>query len=253
MLHLIYIEYLKLRGDRAFLLLMGLFVLSIVGANCMAAAMSEEGHVLSGFVDFSFPKGWMWTTYISSFLLVVPCLVVVMHTCSEYTYRTHRQNVIDGLSRTRYISAKLLVVTVISLFTTVLVFLTALLLGLVREEPLTFTGVEHVGYFLVQSMMYVSVAFLFALLFKKSALAIGLFCFYAFIIETILERVLNRIHYIGELLPLASSDHLLAPAGLMRAARMEAHWSPTVYLISSLVFLSLCFFVCYCRYKRQDL
>jgi ABC-type transport system involved in multi-copper enzyme maturation permease subunit len=253
MLYLVNIEFLKLRRDRSFLILMALFVLSVTGANYMTAGLAAEGRPLSGMIDFSFPSGWKIVSFISSFLLVIPCLVIIMHACSEHVYRTHRQNVIDGLSRGQYVTAKLLLVIGLALFSTLLVFLLAFALGLAGGKPVSFAGFGHVGYFFVQAMMYISLAFLVALVVKKSALAIGLFCFYAFVIENMLEKYLDKVHHAGQLLPLASSDHLLAPGRLMKIADMDTAWSTPALLLASAVWIGLCLLACYYKYGKQDL
>ena len=50
----------------------------------------------------------------SSFGMLIVLVVVVLLTASEKTWRTERQNVIDGLSRTQYFAAKLLLVFMIT-------------------------------------------------------------------------------------------------------------------------------------------
>ncbi|MDR1272988.1 MAG: ABC transporter permease [Odoribacteraceae bacterium] len=252
MLYLANIEFLKLRRDRSFWILTALFASSVTGANYMAAGLAANGP-LAGVVDFSFPSAWKVVSFISSFLLVMPCLVIIMHACSEHVYRTHRQNVIDGLSRGQYVTAKLLLVAGLSLFSTLLVVVLAFALGLPGERPVSFAGFEHAGYFFVQATMYISLAFLVALVVKKSALAIGLFCFYAFVIENMLEKYLDKLHHVGQLLPLASSDHLLAPGRLMRIADMGTAWSPPALLLASVVWIGACLLACYYKYKKQDL
>jgi ABC-type transport system involved in multi-copper enzyme maturation permease subunit len=184
-----------------------------------------------------------------------------MHTCSEYTYRTHRQNIIDGLSRNQYITTKILFVIALALFSAILTFITAFVIGITSDVTVDFTDFRYIYYFFVQAVLYGGMALLFALLLKKAALTIGIFFTYSFIIEKILVRYINKIPIgidkIGQFLPLSSSNNLLFPDGLRKALNMagfsEIHRPEYVYLVTSVVYIILCGVACYYRYKKQDL
>jgi ABC-type transport system involved in multi-copper enzyme maturation permease subunit len=184
-----------------------------------------------------------------------------MHTCSEYTYRTHRQNVIDGLSREQYITAKILVIIVLALFATLTVVITAFVTGISSDAAISFKNFRYVYYFFVQAVSYLSLAFLFALLLKKSAFTIAMFFIYSFTFENILEQYLNKINIginqPGGFLPLNSSDHLLFPDELKTVMKiminMKEPYPESTYLIISIVYIILCYLACYYRYKKQDL
>jgi ABC-type transport system involved in multi-copper enzyme maturation permease subunit len=184
-----------------------------------------------------------------------------MHTCSEYTYRTHRQNVIDGLSRNQYITTKILFIIALALFASIITFITAFVIGISSDSAISFKNFRHIYYFFVQAMAYLSFAFLFALLLKKSAFTIGLFFVYLFIIENLVENYVNKINTgidkIGGFLPIASSDHLLLPNEVKIMLKMivniEEPHPEYVYLIVSIVYIILCYLACYYKYKKQDL
>jgi ABC-type transport system involved in multi-copper enzyme maturation permease subunit len=108
--------------------------------------------------------------------------------------------------------------------------------------------------------MYLSFAFLFALLLKKSVLTAGIFLIYTLIIENVLEKYINKINIgiekIGGFLPIASSEHLLLPddvKSVMKMVNMGDPHSEYVYLIASVVYIVLCYLACYYRYEKQDL
>jgi hypothetical protein len=262
MLHLISIEILKLQRNRSFIILAGLFVISIFGVNYIATEIIGSAKFGgSSIVELSFPAIWKTVSYITSFLTVIPCIIIIMHTCSEYTYRTHRQNIIDGLSRNQYVTTKILFVVALALFSAILTFITAFVIGITSGATVDFTDFRYIYYFFVQALMYGGMALLFALLLKKAALTIGIFFAYSFIIENILERYINKIpigiEKLGQFLPLSSSDQLLFPDGLRDALRMaglsEIHRPEYVYLVTSAVYIILCGVACYFRYRKQDL
>jgi hypothetical protein len=258
MLHLLKIEILKLQRNRSFLILMVLFAISLFGVNYIVSEIMRTNPIHSA--TMAFPNVWILVPYISSFLLVILCFTIIMHTCSEYTYRTNRQNVIDGLSRNQYITTKILFVIALALFSTILTFITAFVIGISSDSAISFKDFRYMHYFFVQAMAYLSFAFLFALLLKKSALSIGVFFIYSLIIENILERYINKIDIgagkMGGFLPLSSSDHLLLPDSVktvLKMVNMGDSQPEYLYLIMSIVYIVLCYLVCYYRYEKQDL
>jgi ABC-type transport system involved in multi-copper enzyme maturation permease subunit len=183
-----------------------------------------------------------------------------MHTCAEYTYRTNRQNVIDGLSRNQYVTTKILFVIAMALFATIITFIAAFVTGISSGSAISFEGFRYIYYFFIQSVAYFGLAFLLALLLKKTALTIGLFFVYSLIIENVLERYLNKINIgierIGCFLPLSSSKHLLMPEDLKVMLKMvnlgDSH-PEYAYLVASIIYIVLCGWACYYRYRKQDL
>ncbi|MDR1341403.1 MAG: ABC transporter permease [Prevotellaceae bacterium] len=266
MLHLLNIEFLKLQRNRSFLILIILFIVSVFGANYIVYEVSTNtGHIVhetsnKSFRLFEFPEVWQFVSFISSFLLIIPCFTVIMHTCSEYTYRTHRQNIIDGLSREQYITAKILYVVSLALFATILTVACAFFIGMLGNDPISFRDFRCVFYFFIQALTYIGLSFLLALLIKKAVLTIGIFFIYSFLIENILEKNLNRlntgIENIGHFLPLSSSDHLLMFDILktaMRLANIESYAPENAYLTASVIYIVLIGYACYYLYKKRDL
>jgi hypothetical protein len=257
MLHLLSIEILKLQRNRSFVILMGLFVISVFGVNYVVSEIVNGSTVN---ITLAFPEVWAVTSYISSFLTVIIGLVIIMHTCSEYTYRTSRQNVIDGLSRDQFVTTKILFVIVLALFATIVTFISAFITGISADAPISFEGFRFISYFFIQTVTYISFAFLFALLFKKSVLATGVFLIYSLIIENILEKYINKINIcierLGGFLPIASSEHLLVPDKVKNVMKMVNITDPHpeyAYLTASVVYIILCYIACYYRYRKQDL
>lgn len=246
MLNLLTIESLKLRRNRSFWVLTILFAFSMFGINYLVSEIS--GNALESFM---FPKVWQEVAYVSSFMLIIPSMIIIMHTCAEYTYRTHRQNIIDGLSRNQYITTKIMFVVLLALLSTLLTFLSAFVIGLSADAPVSFANFKYIFYYLVQALAYISLAFLMALVFKRAAVTIGIFFLYSMVFENVLERYLNKIN-IGDLLPLASSDHLINFPILSEFISAPKH-SEYLYLSLSLCYIVLMYVFCYYKYQRQDL
>jgi hypothetical protein len=147
-----------------------------------------------------------------------------------------------------------------ALFATIIMFISAFITGISSESGISFEGFRYIYYFFIQAVAYFGVAFLLALLLKKTALTIGLFFVYSLIIENILESYINKIdtgiEKIGGFLPIASSEHLLIPEELkamLNMVNMGDPHSEYAYIVASIVYLVLCGWACYYRYEKQDL
>lgn len=128
----------------------------------------------------------VWPSAMGSaegFGLLIMMVLIVLLTASEKTWRTERQNVIDGLSRTHYFLGKLLLVVActiafwisVALLATVFEWLNRGLVTTVIETP--FIGRTHMLQFL-SVLLYLffigSVAFLFGTISSSSGAALAL-------------------------------------------------------------------------------
>ena len=245
------IEWLKLKHYRTFWILMILYIISIFGANYIVFQIMKQiyadkmrkgmAEALMGTHPYDFPTAWQMTSYVSSFLLFIPGLLIIISITNEYAFKTHRQNIIDGWSRRQFISVKLMLTLLIAVLSTIVVFITALTFGLAGEKPFSIDGLQYIGYFFIQALSYSLVALLFSILFKRGGLAIGVFFLYALVLENLLSGLLNRYaNNIGRYLPLESTDNLipLPVFEKMQEQLIKPH-NYTYLLIAALVYLIL--------------
>ncbi|MGI8584242.1 MAG: ABC transporter permease [Chitinophagaceae bacterium] len=265
MLHLLKIEWLKIKGYKTFWVLTTLFLVSIVGVNYFVFYIKEgisqgsaQANVLIGS-PFSFPNVWHTVTYFSSFLLFIPGLMIITSITNEYTYKTHRQNIIDGWSRQQFIHVKIALIVIISVLSTIFVFLTSLLYGLLAGSTFSFEKIQFIGYYFIQALSYGLLALLLSVLIKRSGLSIGLFFLYSFIIENFLGAILNNtggnkgINGPGDYLPLNSTDNLI-PFPFFRNI-VQLGTQPSIYLLLGLsaIYLFLYYFFSVKKFQTQDL
>ncbi|MCD8101751.1 MAG: ABC transporter permease [Alistipes sp.] len=270
MLRLLKIEWLKVRRYRAFILLSAVFAVSVVGLNYIVYTQvgrlgdmttqygGPEGAGLGGMLighPFAYPEVWQSVTYLSSFLLFIPGLIIILLTANEYSFKTHRQAVIDGLSRRQFMAAKIGVVLVTSLFVTVLAVITACIFASAGSAGFTLAGTRYVGYFFVQAVSYMSMALLLVLFFKRSGIAIGVYFLYVFIIKNLLALLLSHkvSEGLGNYLPVKSADLLIpAPTSLGKMFTFN-HPDATAMLVASIVWIVLLLWYCTYRFEKSDL
>jgi ABC-2 type transport system permease protein len=199
---LLAIEWMKVKNYRAFWILLCLYVATIFGTNYIAFRIKEsiyQSQQAKGLAEmvfgnpYSFPAVWQTTAHISSFLLFIPGLIMIITITNEYSFKTHRQNIIDGWTRQQFIVAKIMMAALLSLLSAAIVFLSAAVFGFMEgSNSFSFDGFSYIWLYLLQAMSYIMVAVLMAVLFKRGGLAIGVFFSYALVLEQILVMVLNK-------------------------------------------------------------
>jgi ABC-2 type transport system permease protein len=265
MLQRLQIEWMKLRNYRTFWILFGLYLASIAGANYIAYRIQQNiyeakeakgmAEMLIGTPPYAFPNVWHMTSYVSSFLLFLPGLLMIISVTNEYNFKTHRQNIIDGWSRHQFITVKLASAVILAALSTVMVTLTALVFGLINREPFSAEKMIYLFYFFIQALSYTLVALLFSLLFRRGGLAIGIFFMYALVLENVAAGLMNRyLNYTGRYLPLESTDNLV-PLPIFESVQrqMLRPYNTTALLIFAVIYLAAYFYFSYRKFETDDL
>jgi ABC-2 type transport system permease protein len=143
---------------------------------------------------FQFPGIWGKLTYIASYFNLLLGILLVILVTDEYTFRTLRQQLIDGRSKAEAVGAKFSLILLLGLGATLLLLLIGLGFGLVHS---TKTGgravvqeMPFLGYYLVQAVGYMSLALLIGHIVRRSGLAILTFLVYAWVVEPLLHSQL---------------------------------------------------------------
>jgi ABC-2 type transport system permease protein len=202
MFHLLRIEWLKIKNYRTFWILLLISLISVPAFNYVLYDTMDNsfpkinGKSILGS-PFAFPDVWQTVAWNSSILLLIPAILIITLTSNEFTYKTHRQNIIDGLSRSQFINVKLVEVFLLSIILTLVVFLTALGFGYLGNKVLTdtpvWTDVRFAGFFFIEMLSYSLIAFLITILVKRAGLSMGIFFIYM-IIEQLVVAILKNAY-----------------------------------------------------------
>ncbi|MHA6248857.1 ABC transporter permease [Pontibacter sp. CAU 1760] len=189
-MNLIRIELHKLLPYRTTWIILGTFVGLLVLVLNFSSNVTINGRAL-GDEMYALPAFWQRLTYIASFFHLLFGVLVIVLVTDEYSFRTLRQQVIDGLSRAELVLAKFYLVLGLGLFGVALLLLLGLYFGLLHSEDRAFStifgGVDALFYYLVQAVGYMSLAMLFGFIIRKSGLAIVAFVAYAKVVEPIIH------------------------------------------------------------------
>ncbi len=182
---LLKIEWLKVKNYAAFKLLIIFFSLGVVLVNYAVYAINKNiiakaggGKMLALFNPYDFNNTWQSTSYATGFLLILPAMLIIILITNEYTFRTSRQNVIDGWSRSEFITVKIVIAFLIAAYSTVLVILTATGFGLLSGSDFSLNQFSHVAFFFLKALTYNMFAVLVAVLVRKTGFAIGVYFIY---------------------------------------------------------------------------
>ncbi len=223
MVRLIRLEYLKLRANKALWILLGLYLAclilvfflgGIVLKLLAASGMEYEGLDPTMLPIYDFEDIWHNFTWLGSFFKLFPAFLIIISICNEFSFKTHRQNVIDGLSRMEFILSKLLFSVFLALVSTGVIFVLSCILGGMNASAKTFEaftyGIHFLGLHFFQLFLYFLFVLFVALLIRKSAITIVLVILYTLLIEPILAGALGFwVPHISSLFPLNAIDNLI--------------------------------------------
>lgn len=193
MLRLVNLELQKLLLNRAskvlifisFILPFTVLILSSIKINFFGFFTLELGEL--GI--FNFPLIWHITTFFASYFKLFFAIVVVSMIGNEYSNKTIKQNLIDGLSKKEFILSKFYTIIFFSFLATCLIAIGSLLIGLYyssyTEISLIFRETEFLLAYFVKLVGFFSLCLFFGMLVKRSAFALA-FLFILYIVEWII-------------------------------------------------------------------
>ncbi len=273
MMDLLKIEWLKLKNYTAFKVLAIFFGVGVVAVNYVVYEVNKNivqnvpAGGIASFSPYNFNMTWQTTSYATGFTLILPAMLLAILITNEYSYKTHRQNIIDGLTRSQFINVKMMLAIIFAAVATVLVFLTALVFGLFSGTDFTFSGVSNVGYFFMKALTYNLFAVLISVLVRRTGFSIGLLFIYLGA-ENILSQIMwglsiklkreNGIDLgnMGDYLPLNASDGLIEfPDNPVKTLSKSILTSDITWLVFTLaiIYLALFFFWARRKFLKSDL
>lgn len=180
MLRLLTIEFHKLKHNSASKVLSLIYFGLLTSIALIAVIKFDIGPIKFHLADmgiFNFPYIWHFNTYMASILKFFLLLVIVSMMANEYSYKTLKQNLIDGLSKKEFILSKFYTVVVFALISTIFVFVVSLILGLVysdyNELSIITTDLVYLLAFFIKLVGFFSMGLFFGILVKRSAFAVG--------------------------------------------------------------------------------
>lgn len=241
MLRLLTIEFYKLRHNRASRVLSIIYFGLLTCIALIAAIKFDIGPIKFHLADagiFNFPYIWHFNTFMAAILKFFLLLVIVSMMANEYSYKTLKQNLIDGLSKKEFILSKFYTVVVFALFSTIFIFIISLILGLIysdyTEIGIITSDLQYLLAFFIKLVGFFSFGLFFGILVKRSAFAVGamvvwliienLFRAYLFYTFRSLDNQFEKVSDYMQFLPFESMANLIKePFSRLGAVRSIAN------------------------------
>ncbi|HYC83975.1 MAG TPA: ABC transporter permease subunit [Chryseosolibacter sp.] len=186
MLHLLKIDLKKMTNYRTFWVITGLYF-AVLGLGA-ASGMEFLKWLKRTFEDFGgdlninriplyhFPDIWLNLIWCAGLLKIVLGVMVITSVTNEYAYRTMRQNIIDGLSRTEFLLSKVYTNILLSVASMVVIGIVAFVTGLIYSPDISWNwivaDIEFLPLYFLEVFMYLSFALMLGLLVQRAGLSI---------------------------------------------------------------------------------
>ena len=277
MTRLLQIEFIKLWNNRISKILIVSYFLLLTSIALVAAIKFDIGPINFHLADqgiFNFPYIWHFNTYVTALFKLFLAIVIVSMMANEYSNKTIKQNLIDGLSKKEFILSKFLTVVSFALISTLFVFIVSLVLGLAysdfNEISIIFSDLEFLLAFFIKLVGFFSFCLFLGILVKRSAFALG-FLILWMIIEQMLFGLLGwkfvsweTAKMIKSLFPLQSMSNLIEePFSRLNAVQSVAaqmgekfnfdyqvHWYEIAVVLT---WIGLFIYLSYAILKKRDL
>lgn len=223
MLRLLNIEFQKLRYSKSAKVLTIAYFVILLFIALIVSIEFNLGDIKVRIADqgiFNFPFIWHGNTWLAAWLKIFLAVVIVSMTANEYSNRTLKQNLIDGLSKKEFILSKFYTVIVFALVSTVFVFIMSLILGYTfsdyDELSIVTQDLEFLLAYFLKLTAFFSFCLFLGILVKRSAFSLG-FLFVWWILEWVMYGLLRFqffkdtevYSYVTQFFPLMSMSNLI--------------------------------------------
>jgi len=174
MVRLLRIELQKLRYNRSAKAISIVYFALITAIALIASIEFDFGSVHFRIADqgiFNFPFIWHFNGYMAALLKIFLAIVIVSMMSNEYSYRTLKQNLIDGMSKKEVVVSKFLTVILFALVSTLFLFVVSMILGLsfsdYNELGIIFSDMEYLLAYFVKLVGFFAFCLFLGVLVKR--------------------------------------------------------------------------------------
>lgn len=225
------IELIKTLNNSTFRVILGLHFLLFLLLVYVFTRVDITAPGFSTKKVFMFPNVWEVLSWMASwFNMLFLGIIIIVLTGNEFSFKTARTQIMNGLSRNEFLLGKSLVILIIALWGLLLVFLTSIVVGLVFTPDITFSLVfqnsSSILIYFLQATAYMFFALLIVSLFRSNALSIMMYLLIFVLIEPIVRvffpkvvrpyfptKVLKDLTPFPEFLSITSDSEVVNAAG----------------------------------------
>jgi hypothetical protein len=183
--------------------------------------------------------------------------MVVISITNEYQYRTLRQNIIDGLSRWEFLQTKILTNVVLSFMSMAMIFLIAMVTGLIYspeiEAKYIFADMQFLPAYFLEIFAFLSYALMLGVFIQRSGLTIVVLML-SHMIEAIVKA--NIDDYVPDMIqffPMQSITNLVSLPFARYAFQEIQDYVSIVAVLIAVTWAILFNYFSYLRLKKADI
>ncbi len=267
MLHLLQVDLKKLTSYRTFWVVCGLYFLTLafVTASGMEVLkwLTSKGAEFGASLNinriplYHFPDVWQNLLYISGFFKIVLGIMVVISVTNEFSYRTIRQNIIDGMSRWEFILSKILTNGLLSLMSVAMIFVIALVTGIIYSPEIVLSNVlsdlEFFPAYFLEVFSFLSYALLLGMVIQRSGLTIILLMLSQMVEAIIKVNLPDSWEGSHQFFPMQSMTNLISMPFARYAFQEIQDYVAASAIIISLIWTILFNYFSYLKLKKLDI
>jgi len=180
MKRLFLIEFDKLRTNRSSRILIGAYFILLTSIALIAAIKFDIGPIKFHLAEqgiFNFPYVWHFNAFVGAWFKIFLAVVIVSMTTNEYSNKTIKQNLIDGLSKREFLHSKWIMIFAFAGISTLFIFVVSLILGLMysnyTELGIIFSDFEYLLAYFLKLVAFFGFCLFLGTVIKRSAFALG--------------------------------------------------------------------------------
>lgn len=226
MIRLLKIELQKVRPSRSFKVLASMYfiALTLICVGVMPFFQYLKSRLTDFDVDgidptiipfYEFPDIWQNITSVAIWFKLLLGFSLIYSITNEFSYRTIRQNVIDGLSKKEFIMSKIIMAGFLSVASAAFLLVLGLITGLIYSTEISLGLILEDIYFIPAFALQLFTFLVFTLfvgsLIKKSIISMGILIFWTLVVENV---IWGRMRYLGQdwieyILPVKAINQLI--------------------------------------------
>lgn len=267
-MHLLQLEWQKWSKNLAFRILTLFYVIALPSLLLLGKRIDQlPPPIGTNEVFFMFPTVWEYLGYVGNWLsfFFLGFLSVLIIT-TEYSYKTLRQNIINGMTRAAFFKGKLYFVAVIALFATLYYSLCALMIGYFNTDIIitakVFQNWSYIPRYFLMCMGYMVFGLFLGFLIKRTGIALFVYLAYIMFVELILRWGVHANiskHKSMHFYPMNAVEDLIPIPYTQQAQQFMGQFgfnfflTPTEAVVTTLVYLSIFLWIAWWVVKRADL
>ena len=268
MAYLIGLEWKKWNKNLAFRLLLLSYAVFLPAILLTGKRIEElPPPIGTNEVLFIFPTVWEYLGYVGNWMtFFFMGFLSVLIVTTEYSNKTLRQNIINGVSRKNFFLGKLYFILLISAGATLYYTICALLIGFFNTDVIiwnkVFQNADYIYRYFVMCSSYMIFALFLGFLIKRTGIALFAYLSYIMFVELIIRWGVHRNivkHKSMHFYPMNATEDLIPIPFTEQASKFldefgfEFFLTPMEALVTTLIYLSVFLLITYRLVSKADL